>query len=92
MNEITLMKQLENLSTKIDELKQPRSWLNVAQTASYLNISESKIRKLISNGKIPFNRVGGKIIFHIRKLDAWVLSGGDMKITKSHRKLLDILE
>lgn len=88
-------KILSEINAKLEAIQQERrrKWLDVAQTANYLCISVSKVRKLISAGKIPYNRVDGKIVFHIRKLDLWTLNNGKKnEFSKSDRKLLEVLE
>lgn len=69
-----------------------KRWLSVPEAAKYLTISESKIRKLIADAKIPFDRVDKKIVFSTKKLDLWILSGGKTHFTKTDKNKLEILQ
>jgi len=46
---------------------------NVKELAEYLNISESFLRKLIRFGKIPYNKLGSKLLFSKVEIDKWLL-------------------
>ena len=46
---------------------------NVKELAEYLNISESFLRKLIRFGKIPYNKLGAKLLFSKVEIDKWLL-------------------
>ena len=46
--------------------------LTVKEVANYLNCSTSVVRKLVLNKKIPFYRVGTKILFRKIAIDNWV--------------------
>jgi len=92
MNE-KILSAINTLSQKIDEYLISKTWLTVPEAGQYLNISESKLRKLIADNKIPCNRIDGKILFHIRKLELWTLSDGTKTtFNKSDRKLLEVLQ
>lgn len=45
---------------------------NVTEAAAYLNCSISAIRKLISTNKIPYFRIGYRILFRKLALDDWI--------------------
>jgi len=46
--------------------------LTVKEVANYLNCSTSVVRKLVLNKKIPFYRVGTRILFRKIAIDNWV--------------------
>jgi len=75
--EINLQELLETLKRIENSISPARTWLSVPELADYIKSSESTIRRLISSGSIPFHRVGenGKIIFHRRQIDLWLLTG-----------------
>lgn len=76
MNDDPLFRELIE---KIEKLNQYPNWLSVRQCAEYLGLSDSTIRKMISAGSIPFQRIptteGGAIRFNRRQIDFWLLSG-----------------
>lgn len=67
-------------------MKEEQCWLNLHQAAQHINTSEAFIRKSVRNRKIPFVRVGGKILrFNQAELDYWLQStgsGGELHYTK----------
>ena len=46
--------------------------LTVKEVANYLNCSTSVVRKLVLNKKIPFYRVGTRILFRKIAIENWV--------------------
>ena len=69
-----LFLKLESIEQRITPAA---TWLSVSDLGEYLGISESSIRRLVARNEIPFKRVGlnGKIVFHKRQIDLWLLSG-----------------
>jgi len=69
-----IFQKLECIEQKITSVQ---TWLSVTDLAQYIKSSESSIRRLVSKNEIPFKRVGsgGKILFHRRQIDLWLLSG-----------------
>jgi excisionase family DNA binding protein len=57
----------------IDPTNPPRI-LKVAEAAYYLQISERTIRSLIAERKIPFARIGRRVVFRLVDLDRWLES------------------
>jgi len=92
MKEITLIKQLEKLSNKIDEIKQPKSWMTVDEISKYLNISTSKTRQLVSNDEIPYSRTNpldkkSKLLFNRKLVDSWLLTGNTKPTKRDIEKI-----
>jgi excisionase family DNA binding protein len=50
-------------------------WLDWQGAADYLGCKPKRIRNLTSQGRIPFHREGGRVVYHRQELDAWVLEG-----------------
>ena len=69
---------------------QNTKWLTVREAASYCRISESKIRKLISSGEMPINRLDGKILLNRRALDYYIIFGTS-KPTKRQREAMEYM-
>ena len=46
--------------------------LNIKELAEYINCSEAFIRKLIYTNKIPYFRIGKKILFKLSKIEDWI--------------------
>jgi excisionase family DNA binding protein len=55
------------MSTQIlDEL------MTVRELSKWLRLSESHIYSLVSKKKIPFNKVGGKVLFDKQQIKNWI--------------------
>lgn len=46
--------------------------LNVKELSKYLNCSQSCTRKLRRESKIPFFKIGDKLLFDKNKINAWL--------------------
>jgi excisionase family DNA binding protein len=52
---------------------QPDGLWNISSTAKYLGMSVAFLRKAVRHKRIPFSRIGDKVLrFSKRDLDAWV--------------------
>ena len=69
---------------------QNTKWLTVKEAANYCRISESKMRKLISSGEMPINRLDGKILLNRRALDYHIIFGTS-KPTKRQREAMEFM-
>jgi len=47
-------------------------WMDFKDTLEYLPIKERKLRKYISQGNIPYFKVGGQLAFKKSELDRWM--------------------
>ena len=46
--------------------------LTVRELSKWLRMSESHIYTLVSKKKIPFNKVGGKVLFDKQQIKNWI--------------------
>ena len=46
--------------------------LTVRELGKWLRLSESHIYSLVSKKKIPFNKVGGKVLFDKQQVKEWI--------------------
>jgi excisionase family DNA binding protein len=46
--------------------------LTVRELSKWLRLSESHIYTLVSKKKIPFNKVGGKVLFDKQQIKNWI--------------------
>jgi len=53
-------------------------WLTRSEAACYIRVSSRTMTNLISQGEVPFHRVGsaGRLLFDRLELDGWLLSSG----------------
>jgi len=47
-------------------------FLTVRELSKWLRLSESHIYTLVSKKKIPFNKVGGKVLFDKQQIKNWI--------------------
>ena len=46
--------------------------MDCAQAAHYLNLSESYLRKAVAGNRIPYVRIGTRVLFKRDALNAWI--------------------
>jgi excisionase family DNA binding protein len=46
--------------------------LTVRELSKWLRLSESHIYSLVSKKKVPYNKVGGKVLFDKQKIKNWI--------------------
>lgn len=50
--------------------------LSYAEAAAYLRINEGTLRNWIPQQKVPYHKVGRRVIFFQEELEQWILAGG----------------
>ncbi len=50
-------------------------WLDVAGAADYLCCKPKRLHDLVSQGRVPHYREGGRLVFRRDELDEWITSG-----------------
>lgn len=56
-----------------ESLLNQKSILDIGELARYTNISKQTLYKLTANHEIPHSKVGKKLFFDKKAIDAWVL-------------------
>lgn len=46
--------------------------LDAAEMALYLGMSESFVRRLVRENRIPFNKIGGRVVFFLPVVREWL--------------------
>jgi excisionase family DNA binding protein len=46
--------------------------MDVKNTSKYLCISEAKLRRLATEKRIPYFRIGGRVLFSRPQIDQWI--------------------
>ncbi len=49
-------------------------WMTIEETAEYLRCSSRFLREKAANKEIPHTKFGGKALFHVQRIDEWLLS------------------
>jgi excisionase family DNA binding protein len=71
--------QLELLARRVADLLEDRrdeGFVDVPGAAAFLSISQASIYHLVERERLPHHRVGGRLLFDLRALRAWVERGG----------------
>ena len=55
-----------------------RNILNIAGVADYTTLSKPTIYKMICQEKIPFHKLGNRVVFLTEEIDDWVRNDGKM--------------
>ena len=89
------MLQLDEIYQKVVSIENllhglTSKWLTVKEASVYARVSESKMRKLIHAGKLPINRMGGKILINRKMLDLFIIYG-TVNPTKRQQEAVDFL-
>jgi excisionase family DNA binding protein len=63
---------LERIARALENNGATRPTLNTEQAAEYLGISETSLGRLHSEYKIPFVRLGGRIVYRRKDLDRFI--------------------
>ena len=50
----------------------PPKQLNVRELAQYLGVCERTIRNLVYERKVPFFRIGQRVLFRLEAIDRWI--------------------
>jgi excisionase family DNA binding protein len=56
--------------------------MNVLQAASYLGVPAEVIERMVEGRKIPFTRVGDRVVFSKNALDHWVYAKSMENLTE----------
>ena len=58
-------------------------WLDVAGAADHLCCKPRRLHDLVSQGRVPHYREGGRLVFRRSELDEWITSGraSDTRVT-----------
>lgn len=68
----TFRLSIEEGATFNGSCKMSRHKLSLSELSNYLSIEEDKIKDWVSNGKIPVEKEGGKLLFDRREVEAWI--------------------
>jgi excisionase family DNA binding protein len=75
-----LIEQVALRAVELIREQEPESdeWLTSKQAADYLKCGRGRIHNLVSEGRIPVHREGGRLLFSRQELDDWIKSGRAM--------------
>jgi excisionase family DNA binding protein len=66
-------------------------WLNADEVADYVKIAKGTIYNYVNVGRIPFVKVGARVLFCKEEIDRWLMTGGDreaaQKILKNPKRV-----
>ena len=53
-----------------------KKFMDLKSLVQYIPLTTSTIYTMVSKGKIPFHKIGQKLIFDKQEIDDWVRDGG----------------
>lgn len=56
-------------------------WIGYEAAAKHTDLSETFLRQLVMARKIPFRKIGKRVLFSVPALDQWVSRNGAMDTT-----------
>jgi len=54
-------------------------WLNYLDAARYTGLSDSYLRKAVMDNRVPFRKIGARVLFSQPALDRWITRNGAME-------------
>src|SRR4051794_14781640 len=67
----------ERLATLLaNKLRPSGPWRDAAGAATHLACGVSRVRKLTARRLLPVHRDGGRVLYHVDELDAFIRAGG----------------
>src|ERR1035438_10394754 len=68
----------------------PYQLLNLEEAARYLSLTSADVERRVKDREIPFEKRGGRVVFHKRDIDAWasqrILNLSEQRLEEYHRK------
>ena len=62
-----------------------KQYLNIAEASAYTRASVKTLRNWVSSRKVPFIKMGGRVVFSVSALDAWMESKAVAAIERGGR-------
>lgn len=60
---------------EVASLSSPQGFLRIEQAADFLGVSKAALYKLTQQGKVPFHKLGSRVLFDPAELREHILSG-----------------
>jgi len=65
-------KYFERMDERIKRIPELRRLITAKEAAQYLSLSTDTIYRMASQKKLPYLKIGGRILFDLRALDRWI--------------------
>lgn len=59
-------------------------WTGYDGAANHTNLSKTFLRQLVMEDRIPFRKIGKRVLFSIPALDTWISQNGAMNQKQDH--------
>jgi len=56
--------------------------MSYTEAADFLKVKEGTLRNWVAQKKVPFHKVGRKVVFFQEELEKWILSGESGKLSE----------
>ncbi len=65
-------KYFERMDDRLKKIPELRRLITAKEASQYLSLSTDTLYRMASSKKIPYLKIGDRVLFDIRALDAWV--------------------
>ncbi len=65
-------KYFERMDERIKRIPELRRLITAKEAAQYLSLSTDTIYRMASQKKLPYLKIGGRVLFDLRALDRWI--------------------
>jgi excisionase family DNA binding protein len=65
-------KYFERMDERIKRIPELRRLITAKEAAQYLSLSTETIYRMASQKKLPYLKIGGRVLFDLRALDRWI--------------------
>jgi len=56
--------------------------MSYTEAADFIKVKEGTLRNWVAQKKVPFHKVGRKVVFFQEELEKWILSGESGKLSE----------
>ncbi len=65
-------KYFERMDERIKRIPELRRLITAKEASQYLSLSTDTIYRMASQKKLPYLKIGGRVLFDLRALDRWI--------------------
>lgn len=65
-------KYFERMDERIKRIPELRRLVTAKEAAQYLSLSTETVYRLASQKKLPYLKIGGRVLFDLKALDRWI--------------------
>ncbi|MGQ9507786.1 MAG: helix-turn-helix domain-containing protein [Thermodesulfobacteriota bacterium] len=71
--DLLVEKYFERIENRIKKIPELRRLITAKEAGQYLSLSTDTIYRMASEKKLPYLKIGGRVLFDIKALDRWIV-------------------